>query len=126
MHANDTATTEDIQLVRAGVVRAHLMDAASKQRIRFASKPQVSVVLHGRTDSSAEDRDWPAEFIEGDTFLMRAAIPDWTYSVSVESNDGKISRRPSVTAFNVRPGETVEIDLPVDVTKTARANDKRP
>ncbi|HET6328338.1 MAG TPA: carboxypeptidase regulatory-like domain-containing protein [Planctomycetaceae bacterium] len=126
LHANDTATTDDIQLVRAGVVRAHLIDAASKQRIQFSSKPQVAVVLHGRTDSSTEDRDWPAEFAEGDTFLMRAAIPDWTYSVSVESKGGTISPRPSVTALNVRPGETVEIDLPVDVKKPGAARDKRP
>jgi hypothetical protein len=94
-----------------------LVGAASKQRIRFSSKPQVAVMLHGRAASSTEDRDWPAEFAEGDTFLLRAAIPDWTYSVSVESKDPTISPRSSVTAFNVRPGETVEIDLPVDVTK---------
>ncbi|HEV3298362.1 MAG TPA: carboxypeptidase regulatory-like domain-containing protein [Planctomycetaceae bacterium] len=115
--ANDAATVDDMELVRAGVVRAHLVGAASKQRIRFSSKPQVAVMLHGRAASSTEDRDWPAEFAEGDTFLLRAAIPDWTYSVSVESKDPTISPRSSVTAFNVRPGETVEIDLPVDVTK---------
>lgn len=57
---------------------------------------------------------------------MRAAIPDWTYSASVESNDPSISARPGVIAFNVNPGETVEIDLPVDVQKPGGANDSKP
>jgi hypothetical protein len=117
LRENEAETADDIELVQAGVVRTHLVDAASKQRIRFSSKPPVSVVLHGRAASSTEDRDWPAEFAEGDTFLLRAAIPEWTYSVSVESKDPTISARPGVTAFDVKPGETVEIDLPVDVTK---------
>jgi hypothetical protein len=123
--ASTTKTVDDIAIVQAGVVRFHLMNAASKKRIRFSSKPQVSVALHGRPDpspqdqlwSSTEDQAWPAEFTGGDTFLMRAALPEWIYSVFVESKDPTISVRPSVTAFNVRQGETVEIDLPVDVTK---------
>jgi beta-lactamase regulating signal transducer with metallopeptidase domain len=122
--ANATATVDDIALVQAGIVRVHLIDAASKQRIRFSSKPQVSVVLHGGPPSVG-DRDWPAEFLEGGTFLLRATLPDWTYSISVESNDPTISARPSVTALNVRPGEIVEIDLPVDVAKPGGANDKK-
>jgi hypothetical protein len=115
--ASTTKTVDDIAIVRAGVVRAHLVGAASKQRIRFSSKPQVSVVLRSQPDWSVEDQVWPAEYTEGSTFLLRAAVPDRTYSVSVESKDPTISPRSSVTAFNVRPGETVEIDLPVDVTK---------
>jgi hypothetical protein len=115
--ASTTKTVDDIAIVRAGVVRAHLVGAASKQRIRFSSKPQVSVVLRSQPDWSVEDQVWPAEYTEGSTFLLRAAVPDRTYSVSVESKDPTISPRPSVTAFNVRPGEMVEIDLPVDVRK---------
>ena len=134
LRANATATVDDIALVEAGVVRAHLMNAASKQRLRFSSKPQLSVRLQGRADSSGEDQlgsntedqVFPAEFAAGDTFLMRAAIPEWTYSVSVESKDPTISARPGVTAFNVKPGETVEIDLPVDVTKPGGAHDGKP
>jgi hypothetical protein len=105
--------------VQAGVVRAHLIDAASKRRITFAAMPQVSVLLRSEPKSSIED-EIPAEFTEGSTFLMRAAIPGHTYLIQVESNDPTISPRPVVTAFNVRPGETVEIDLPVDVRKPGR------
>ncbi len=116
--ANATATAADLALVRAGVVRAHLINAESKQRIRFPAKPKrVSVVLRSQPKGSTEDQLYPAEFTEGSSFLMRAAIPGWTYSIAVESNDPTISPRPGVTAFNVRPGETVEIDLPVDVRK---------
>jgi hypothetical protein len=126
LRANATATVGDLTLVPAGVVRVHLMDAASKQRIHFSSKPRVSVVLRSRPDWSTEDQVYPTPFVEGNAFLMRAARADLTFSVSVESNDPTISARPGVIVLNVRPGETVEIDLPVDVTKTGGANDKKP
>jgi hypothetical protein len=116
--ANATVTADDLALVRAGVVRAHLINAESKQRIRFPVKPRrVSVVLRSQPKGSKEDQLYPAEFTEGSSFLMRAAIPGWTYSIAVESNDPTISPRPGAIVFNVEPGETVEIDLPVDVRK---------
>jgi hypothetical protein len=116
--ANATVTADDLALVRAGVVRAHLINAESKQRIRFPAKPKrVSVVLRSQPKGSTEDQLYSAEFAEGSSFLMRAAIPGWTYSIAVESNDSTISPRPGATVFNVEPGETVEIDLPVDVRK---------
>jgi hypothetical protein len=123
--ANATARVDDLELVQAGIVRAHLMNAATKQRIRFSSKPQVSVVLDGGPPS-INDRGWPAEFTEGSMFVMRAAIPDWAYFLSVESKDPTISPRPGVTVLNVRPGETVEVDLPVDVTKPDATKDTAP
>jgi hypothetical protein len=110
----------------AGVVRAHLVDAASKQRIRFSSKPEVSVVLRSQPAWSTEDQVWPADFTEGSTFVLRAAIPDRTYSVSVESKDPTISARPGLTVLNVTPGEMVEIDLPVDITQPGGAKDRKP
>jgi hypothetical protein len=116
--ANSTATAGDLALVRTGVVRAHLMNAESKQRIRFPAKPKrVSVVLHSQPDDRKQEQVYPADFTEGSSFLMRAAIPGRTYSVAVESNDPTIAPRPGVIVFNVQPGETVEIDLPVDVRK---------
>jgi hypothetical protein len=116
--ANATVTADDLALVRAGVVRAHLINAESKQRIRFSSKPKrISVVLRSQPKGSKQDELFPAEFTEGSSFLMRAAIPGWTYSIAAESNDPTISPRPVATVFNVEPGETVEIDLPVDVRK---------
>jgi hypothetical protein len=116
--ANATVTADDLALVRAGVVRAHLINAESKQRIRFPAKPKrVSVVLRSQPKGSKQDELFPAEFTEGSSFLMRAAIPGWTYSIAAESNDPTISPRPVATVFNVEPGETIEIDLPVDVRK---------
>jgi hypothetical protein len=116
--ANATVTADDLALVRGGVVRAHLINAESKQRIRFPAKPKrISVVLRSQPKGSKQDELFPAEFTEGSSFLMRAAIPGWTYSIAVESNDPTISPRPGATVFNVEPGETVEIDLPVDVRK---------
>jgi len=116
--ANGTVTADDLALVRAGVVRAHLINAESKQRIRLPAKPKrVSVVLRSQPKGSKEDQLYPAEFTEGNSFLMRAAIPGWTYSIAAESDDPTISPRPGAIGFNVQPGETVEIDLPVDVRK---------
>jgi hypothetical protein len=116
--ANATVTADDLALVRAGVVRAHLINAESKQRIRFPAKPKrVSVVLRSQPEGSKEEQLNPAEFTEGSSFLMRAAIPGWTYSIAVESSDPTIWPRPGAIVFNVEPGETVEIDLPVDVRK---------
>jgi hypothetical protein len=116
--ANETATADDIELVRAGVVRAHLINAETKQRILFSAKPKkVSVVLRCQPKWSKEDQLYPAEFTEGSSFLMRAANPDYTYSIAVESNDPTISPQAGTIVFNVQPGETVEIDLPVDVRK---------
>jgi hypothetical protein len=115
---NSTVTADDLALVRTSVVRAHLMNAESKQRIRFPAKPKrVSVVLHRQPNGSKQDELFPAEFTEGSSFLMRAAIPGWTYSIAAESNDPTIAPRSGVIVFNVQPGETVEIDLPVDVRK---------
>jgi hypothetical protein len=118
--ANATVTAEDLTLVQAGTVRAHLLDAASKQRLRFSSKPQVSVVLRTRREGAQQDQVFPAEFTQGSAFLMRAAIPDRVYSIAVESEDPAISPRKDLIVFNVRPGETIEIDLRVDVRKPAR------
>jgi hypothetical protein len=116
--ANATVTADDLALVRVGVVRAHLVKAESKQRIRFPAKPKrVSVVLRSQPEGSKEEQLYPAEFTDGSSFLMRAGIPGWTYSIAAESSDPTISPRPGPIVFNVEPGETVEIDLPVDVRK---------
>src|ERR1700722_2867308 len=109
--ANTTVTADDLEFVRAGIVRAHLINAETKQRIQFSAKPKkVSVVLRCQPKGSKNDQLFPAEFTEGSSFLMRAAIPDCTYSIAVEGNDPTISLRPGTIVFNVQPGETVEID----------------
>ncbi len=76
-------------------------------------------MLRCQPKGSKNDQLFPAEFTEGSSFLMRAAIPDCTYSIAVEGNDPTISPQPGTIVFNVQPGETVEIDLPVDVRKPA-------
>lgn len=118
--ANTSVTADDLEFIRAGIVRAHLVNADTKQRILFTAKPKkVSVVLHYQPNWSKEDQSSRAQFTEGSSFLMRAANPDYTYSIAVESTDPTISPRPATIVFNVRPGETIDIDLPVDVRKPA-------
>lgn len=111
-------TADDLEFVRAGIVRAHLINAETKQRILFSAKPKkVSVVLRCQPKGSKNDQLFPAEFTEGSWFLMCAAIPECVYSIAVESTNPTISPQPATIVFNVQPGETVEIDLPVDVRK---------
>ncbi|HEV8001842.1 MAG TPA: hypothetical protein VGP63_18290 [Planctomycetaceae bacterium] len=126
LQANARTAVKDMTFVRLGVVRAHLIDATTKQRIRFPSKPPVCVLLECEPRWGVNDEPISAEFTEGSAFLMRAAVPDRTYSISVESKDPTISPRRGVIAFNVQPGETVEIDLPVEVKKPRGAIDKKP
>ncbi len=116
--AKASVTADDLEFIRPGVVRAHLINAETKQRVLFSAKPKkVSVVLRHQPKSNNQEQLRAAEFTEGSSFLMRAADPTYTYSIAVESSDPTISPRPATIVFNVQPGETVDIDLPVDVRK---------
>jgi hypothetical protein len=118
--ANVATPVEDIEMVRTGTIRGHVVDRITKKPIRLSTKPAVNFVVRSSRDTPWGSEPFTTRIGSDGAFEQRAVHPSRTYSLSVESDDPTIKSHANIVETLVAPGETVEMDLPVTVNNSNR------
>lgn len=112
--ADATSEIPEIAIAKVGTIRGRLVDAASGKPLSFPSKPRISVSLGTPLRDFFGKQPWLADVNVDGTFVRRAVPSERSYSLSVISSDPAVKIKRDFGELTVGPGETVEVELPVE------------